>query len=93
MPFELAEPVRPLGDETPIPVKWLFGLFSVAGGVVMVGAGLLIWGTRLEAKGEFRESRITKVEQDTASIAQNQSAMLLQLVEIKVELQHLRKEK
>ena len=88
MPYELAE--RTIDENTRIPLSWLYGLATALGGVLIVGAGLMIWGTRLEAKGEFRESRLSKLEVESQQTALNQQSILVQLVEIKVELQHLK---
>jgi hypothetical protein len=51
-----------LGEDTKIPITWLFALASCSGGILIVAAGLVVWGSRLEAKGDFRESRISKLE-------------------------------
>jgi hypothetical protein len=86
MPFELATDIN---DETKIPLNWLFAIASVAGGVLLVAAGLMVWGTRLEAKTEFQESRLSKVELATEQYSKNQGDILQQLVEIKVEMRHM----
>lgn len=80
-----------LTDDTRIPIRWLFALGSIAGGVVFLAAGLVVWGTRLEAKSEFSESRISKIEISQEQYVKDQSALIRELVEIKIQMQHLRR--
>jgi hypothetical protein len=80
-------PEAHIGEDTTVPVTWLFAVASVGGGVLMVAAGLMIWGTRLEAKSEFQESRITAIEVQQQQYLKDQSEIQRSLVRLEVLMQ------
>lgn len=76
-----------LDDSTTIPLGWLVAAIGACITCFMVISGMIIWATRLEARADQQQEKITKLELQQEQYRSDQEGIQKALVRIEVLLE------